>query len=211
MDGNGDSLEEFDDAKSQEPITISHVLEQGEKISVFTDAEYKKFTDEMSGKQEYETSGSGDDLDAILKRLWKFIGGIASAEAKNEAVNRILQSFKKTDSDVEMEEKEFKDALELKEKEITELSTKLEDAINRLKEFEEKEIKVLKDSIKELSTYTDSDLDGKCLKELNIIADAVSRFEPSKNKGKKLPVSDSNAQSMNPSNIFAETNKQFRI
>jgi len=212
-DGNGDSLEPETDANETKPkVTISHVIEDGENIEVLTDDEYK---DSQYGYQKHETSGTGEDLDAILTRLWKFIGGIASAEAKKEAMNRILQAFKSkmnTDSDLEMDEKEFNDALEAKETEITELKEKLSDTSEKLKTFEEKEKSRLIDSIKEFAAYEDSELNDKCLAELEIIADAVSRFEPSNEKPKKLPKEDSKngTPRINPSNIFAETNKGLK-
>lgn len=209
-DENGDSLGKETDANETQPkVTISHVIEDGENITVMSDEEYK---DSNFGYQTHETSGTGEDLDAILTRLWKFIGGIASAEAKKEAMNRILKAFKSklnTDSDLEMDENEFKDALENKDAEIEELKKKLNDSAEKMKAFEEKEKKRLIDSIKEFAKYEDSELDEKCLDELEIIADAVSRFEPSKEKPKKLPKEDSKNGSprINPSTIFAKTNE----
>ena len=77
--------------------------------------------------------------------------------------------------------------------------TKLESRINQLEDsnkekdeiiskYEEEKKSVLIDSIKKFPTvFEDSDLTGKCLKELEIIADTVSKFEPSMAKAKVIP------------------------
>jgi hypothetical protein len=162
--------------------------------------------DAEMGKQTHETSGTGNDLNAILTRLWKFIGGIASAEAKNEAINRILKGIGKfRDSDKKMDDQEFETKLAVKDAELEELKSKLTDAVEKLKIMEDKEKTRVIDSIKKFAAYEDSELEGKCLTELEIIQDAVSRFEPTATKAKVLPKgkhNDSQESRINPSEIF---------
>lgn len=76
--------------------------------------------------------------------------------------------------------------------EITELESRIKNLEDSLKEkdkmildFEEEKKTELIDAIKKFSMWEDSELADKCLHDLKIIADAVSKFEPTMVKPKK--------------------------
>jgi len=76
--------------------------------------------------------------------------------------------------------------------EITDLESRIKKLEDSLKEkdklildFEEEKKTELIDTIKKFSLWEDSELVDKCLHDLEVIADAVSKFEPSMAKPKK--------------------------
>lgn len=103
---------------------------------------------------------------------------------------------------------------ELKAK-IKELEDSLKEKEEELEDYKEKERKHLIDSITEFSVYKEDELEDKCINELRVIEDAVSRFEPS-NAKPKIPkpredkdFEDSEYERIKPESIFSETNKSF--
>jgi hypothetical protein len=164
-----------------------------------------------------------DDLEALLKRLKMFMAGDFE---KDNAIARILAALgieKKSDN--EMDEKEFQDALKLKESEIEALKGKFDDAVTKIKEFEEKErlnfIKLIK---KFGDKYSDEELEKiEDLKVLESIADAVSRFAPSNDKPDVIPVSgkpdkkkmedelEKGVERVDFTKVFDDVNKEFNM
>lgn len=203
---------------------------------IYNDKEYvlqeeEKTEDAQFGKQKHKSDETGDDLEALLTRLWKFIGGIAAPEAKNEVIRRIksaMSNFEahgsgsgkdsetkdsQKDEVINMDEKEFEEKLAVKDAALDEMKADNQKLADALKEYEEREVKNLISTIKKFGKYEDAELEGKCVKELRVIADAVSRFDPSNEKAKKLPkdvTTDSKVPSTQKgSQVFAEINKGF--
>ena len=144
-------------------------------------------TDSDKLKKGEITQTEPDDLEAILKRLRILMHGTME---KENATNRILAALGlKNKSDNEMDEKEFQDAIAKKDSEIETLKVDFEDAMKKIKVFEEKEklnyIKVIK---KFGDKYSDEELKEMDLKSLEDTADAVSRFAPSNEKAETIPV-----------------------
>jgi len=140
-----------------------------------------------SNKQGEIAQTEPDDLEAILKRLRIIMHGTME---KENATARILAALGiKNKSDSEMDEKEFQDAIKLKESKIEDLTVKLEDAFGKIKELEKKKklnyIKVIK---KFGDKYSEDELLKEDLKSLEKIADAVSRFAPSEEAPDMIPV-----------------------
>ena len=189
-------------------------LEKPEKIETMQNDSDKLKKGEISETEP-------EDLEAILKRLRIIMHGTME---KENATARILAALGiKNKSDSEMDEKEFQDAINLKDSEIEELRKELEDAATSIKEFEEKEklnyIKVIK---KFGNKYSDEELKEKNLKSLEEIADAVSRFAPSEEKPDMLPVGNKTdkkkleddlelGERIDPFAVYEDVNKEFNM
>lgn len=144
--------------------------------------ENDSFPDPKSGKI---AGNEPEDLEAILTKLRKFMAGIPIEDAK-VTMSRILNAFKDSIGENQMDEKEVKaleDSIAQKDSELEDLKKKIEDSEETIAEYKEKERKALADSIKTFTDkYTDEELDGMKKDKLEIIQDAITRFQPSMDK-----------------------------
>ena len=187
--------------KDQEQVNKTNIEEESIGDSMTEDS----FPDPKSG----ETAGDlPSDLDLFLRGIRKYMNG-ASAEESELLKEEILALFEKKGGKI-MDEKEFNDAIALKDERIKEL----EDIIRKGKVGE---IKTFTDK------YQDAELEKMSLKELELISDAVSRFAPSDKKPPVLPVEgkdkekfdqsveDSKPERLDPTKMFADTKKDFNM
>ena len=174
-----------------------------------------------SDKEGHIAATEPEDLEAILKRLRILMAGTME---KGNAIARILAALGiKNKSDNEMDEKEFQDAIKLKESEIESLKKDFEDAQAKIKIFEEKErvnfIKVIK---KFGDKYSDEELEKMNLKSLEDTAEAVVRFAPSETKTEVIPVANKGdkkemekeldkSERIDFSRVFEDVNKEFNM
>lgn len=94
-----------------------------------------------------------------------------------------------------------------------------EDAIRKLKEYEEKERLNFVELIKKFGDkYSDKELESKKLEELKVIADACSRFTPSMDRPDVIPMGGRMKEDTIPegkvidfSRVFEDVNKQFNM
>jgi len=183
----------------QEQVKRTNIEEESIGDSMTEDS----FPDPKSGE------AAGDlpsDLDLFLTGIRKYMNG-ATAEEARLTKEEILALFEKKGGKI-MDEKEFEDAIALKDEKIKEL----EDIIRKGKVAEIKS---------QTDKYQDAELEKMPLKELSIIADAVFRFAPSQEKPPVIPVvgkdkeefdksvEDSKTKRIDPKEMFAETKKDF--
>jgi len=183
----------------QEQVKRTNIEEESIGDSMTEDS----FPDPKSGE------AAGDlpsDLDLFLTGIRKYMNG-ATAEEARLTKEEILALFEKKGGKI-MDEKEFEDAIALKDEKIKEL----EDIIRKGKVAEIKS---------QTDKYQDAELEKMPLKELSIIADAVFRFAPSSEKPPVIPieakdkekfdktVEDSKTKRIDPTKMFAETEKDF--
>ena len=163
------------------------------------------------------------DFEVILSKLQAHIQN-ESPDLRKQIIKKILAALGiKSKSDSEMEEKEYTDAIAKKDSEIKALSSKLEDATEVIKKFEEEKRKNLISEIKKFGDkYSDEELEIKDLEILKEIADAVSRFAPSDESPDKLPVAPKDdkkkmedelgkTERIDFSKVFEDVNKEFNM
>lgn len=171
--------------------SISNILEiREEKEITNKNEEYgdKILEQDNALPKDEVLKSEGRDLYTIMKDLLDYLGRL-DAQSKEDAENFILSLLKGEES--KMEDSEFKEeitALKNKIKEMEDSQKSKDELIEKLeksvKEYEEKERKNLVDSIKKFSIYEDSELEGKCIHDLRVMADTVSKFDPSMKKPK---------------------------
>jgi hypothetical protein len=119
---------------------------------------------------------------AVLKTLLDWCQYFPEGAVREDAIS-LLQSL------MYKEEPEMGDSEELAklESRIKELEDSLKEKDNLILDFEKEKKTELIGTIKKFSLWEDSELAEKCLHDLQVIADAVSKFEPSMAKPKKVP------------------------
>lgn len=146
-----------------------------------------------SNKEGEIAATEPDDLEAMLKRLRMFMAGVHESNKRDNAIARILSALGiKSKSDSNMDEKEFNDALKIKDETINNLSKELSDSKKRIEELESaKRIELMK-NIRKFGKYSEEELvkmeKDSSLNELSVVEDAVKRFQPSDLKPEPLPV-----------------------
>lgn len=173
-------------------------------------------------KEGHIAATEPDDLEAILKRLRMLLAG--NPDLKSNASARILAALGiKNKSDDKMDEKEFQDAISVKDSEIEKLAKDFADAKASIKAFEEKERASLMIKIKKFGDkYSDEELLKEDLKGLEKIADAASRFAPSDKSPEIIPVAPKgdkdemekdlkDAERIDPFSIYDDVNKEFDL
>lgn len=166
------------------------------------------------------------DFEAVLKWIRNFVEGKVERQSLIDRILAALGINKKSDSN--MDEKEYKDALALKDSEIEELKSSHKEILDskdtRIKELEDRErIRLIKSIKKFGDKYSDEELEDKELKSLIEIEDAVSRFAPSEEKPNVLPIAPKegkeemekelkkDSERIDFSRVFEDVNKEFNM
>ena len=114
-----------------------------------------------------------------------------------------------------MEDAEYIELITALESELIELKDSLEEKQTVIDAYEEEKKKALIAQIQKFSVYKDEELADSCVRELEIIKDAVIRFQPKDGKSTKLPrgtqkVADaSDEPRMRGDSVFAEIQEGF--
>lgn len=125
----------------------------------------------------------GPDLRALFSKLLDWVGNIPKEEIRRDAEDLLISLINQIDGE-KMGDNEDLAKLELR---ITQLEDSIKEKDEIISKYEEEKRKALIADIKKFKAFEDSELDGKCIRELEIIADTVSKFEPSMEKAKVLP------------------------
>lgn len=123
---------------------------------------------------------AGDDIKAVLSTLLDWCQYFPAGKGREDAES-LLQSLL---GDNKMGDNEDITKLESR---IKNLEDSIKEKDTLISKYEEEKRVSLTDSITKFSVFKKDDLDGKCVKELEIIADTVSKFEPSMAKPKMPP------------------------
>lgn len=198
--------------------TIEETRKNNTELTKKSDSMEDSFPEPETGKVAgYEPK----EFEVMLSRLRNFFGGGTSELInKDMAKQKISEILHMTDSkegkevdepdtsngDNDMDEKEFQDAIALKDARIEEL---------------EKVVKeTLKDDIKNFSDkYKDSELDESNIHDLKVIKDAVTRYQLPKEEAEVLPVEskeelkddlkEKKAKRQDSSEMFTKINEEF--
>ncbi len=144
---------------------------------------------------------------AVLKTLLDWCQYFPDGNMRQDAENLLTSLMYK-------EEPKMGDSEELTklESRIKQLEDSLKEKDKTILEFESEKKAELIDSIKKFSLWEDAELADKCLHDLTIIADAVSKFNPTMVKPKKAAPKDRSSTEMEDarlsSNVFDGTYKE---
>jgi len=182
----------------------------------------KKTMQTDADKEGHIAATEPDDLEAILVRLRMLLAGNIDLEYAAPRILAALGINKKSDS--KMDEKEFQDAISLKDSELGKIQKDFEDAKAKIKVFEEEKRKNLISNIKKFAAdkFSDEELAKEELKSLEKIADAVLRFAPSEKAPPILPITPKGDKDemekqikdgvrIDPFSIYDDVNKEFNM
>jgi len=145
-------------------------------------------------------SAEGEDLTKLLAKLREFVG-IIPPDKKSDAEDIISEVMKIMIGDQKMEDSKLQEEIAKLKSEITQLKDSLktkEDDISLQKEIIDSYEKDMRDiyikTIKEYFVFEDSELEGKCVKELKVLSDAAPKVSTKLPIGKRLPMGLSNKE-----------------
>ena len=115
-----------------------------------------------------------------------------------------------------MEDAEYLEVITGLESELKELNDSLAEKQKIIDSYEAEKKSDLIAAIKKFSVYEDSELEDKCLHDLEVIKDAVLKFEPTMKKAPGLPKrtqkEDSNDEPrLRGDSVFEEISKGFNL
>ncbi|MHA1513365.1 MAG: DUF2213 domain-containing protein [Candidatus Hodarchaeales archaeon] len=236
---NRDSIKDSEMPETTIIKRKQHITNISNYLEIMEDSEMTD-TDMIT---DYDKTGhiAGDepkDFFGALARLRKFMVGDEVIEPTKKYWNRYLQSFRddknsdkldillfvdsKIEEDVktmsEEKDKEFQDAVALKDAEIEKLKKELEDSKEAVEKIKKDSLIEQLKEVAPAGKYEDSELEGMCSSELGIRLDSEKKNIPSDDAGdiETLPklndsVPDELKDRINPENIFEDVAKQFNL
>jgi len=134
---------------------------------------------------------AGKDILSALSKLIDFTGYISKADIRQDAEDLLLSLINSIKDGEKMGDNEELTKLESR---INQLEDSIKEKDEVISKYEEEKKAALIDSIKKFTVFEDGELEGKCVNELAIISDTVSKFEPSMAKPKTLPKKEQTKQ-----------------
>lgn len=169
--------------------------------------------------KKMEDAVVSEDHQKIFQKLFDFLDFLPLN--KREDAENLLNQLIDQKEEEEEEEKKMEKKEDANEKELHAEIKQLKDSIcnlkNKLNDYEEEERERLQDSILKFSQFEKEELENKDIKELRIIEDSVSRFDPTLEKARKPKpeneknFEDSEYKRVDPNTVFSETNKRFDL
>lgn len=210
--------------KNNHYYNINKTIEETRK----NNTELLKKSDSMKAEDSFPEPETGKisgyepkEFEVMLSRLRMMFGGKVEIVDKDMARKKIAEILHMTDSDEgkvdnepdtpngdnEMDEKEFQDAIALKDAKIEELEKIVKETLKTdIKNFSDK--------------YKDSELDESCIHDLTVIRDAVTRYQIPKEEAEVIPIESKeelkdelekkeNPQREDNSEMFTKINEEF--
>jgi hypothetical protein len=174
---------------SEENENIIQNQEIGDKMGDIRNFNEEKYIKEPSAGSKGPTSRSahpqyvGKDLRALFAKLLDWVGNIPKEEIRKDAEDLLISLINQVDGEKMGDNEEIAKL----ESRIKQLEDSIKEKDETISKYEEEKREALIDSITKFSVFKKDDLKEKCVKELEIIADTVSHFEPSMAKPKVLP------------------------
>jgi len=190
MDGRilikkGNQYYYIDKEENEKNIKIQEI---GDKMGDIRNFNAEKYIKEPSAGIKTSTSSIaghvGPDLKALFAKLLDWVGNIPKAEIRKDAEDLLISLINSVKDDEKMGDNEDIAKLESR---IKNLEDSIKEKDIMISKYEEKEKVALIDAITKFSAFKEDELKERCVKELEIIADTVSKFEPSMVKPKVLP------------------------
>jgi hypothetical protein len=177
--------------KIEENEINTKIQEIGDNMGDIRNFNAEKYIKEPSTGVKEPTSHSaiagniGPDLKALFAKLLDWVGNIPKENIRKDAEDLLISIINHLETDDQkMGDNEELTKLESRIKQLEDSIKEKEEIISAYEE--EKKASLIAD-IKKFTVFEDSELADKCVKELEIIADTVSKFEPTMAKPKTLP------------------------
>lgn len=169
----------------EENENITKIQEIGDNMGDIRNFNAEKYIKEPSAgiktSESVHPTKIGGDLRALFAKLMDWVGNIPQENIRKDAEDLLISLINHVSEDEKMGDSEEHTKLESR---IKELEDSVKEKDEMISKYEEKERKILIDSIKKFAAFKDEDLKERCIRELEIIADTVSKFEPSMSKPK---------------------------
>lgn len=130
-------------------------------------------------------ASTGKDILSVLSKLIDFTGYISKPSIRKDAEDLLLTLITKIKDGEKMGDNN--DLTKELESRIKNLEDSIKEKDKKISEFEEKERKILIDSITKFAVFKDNKFEDICLHDLEVMADTASKFDPSMAKAKVLP------------------------